>query len=286
MSDRENFVQLRVAAFESRRAEEMRHLIERHGGQAFVSPSMREIPFGQNPAAKTFGRKIIAGEVDVVIFLTGVGLRHLIDEVSTHFDRGKFLAQLGEKTIVVRGPKPAIALRELGLAADFRAAEPNTWRELLHVIDEKVPLAGKTVAVQEHGQPNPSLTDALRSRGADVTNVTVYRWDLPEDLAPLQDNVVAIAQGNRDIAIFTSAHQVVNMLKVVQQQELDETFRAGFSRLAVASIGPTTSEMLRAQKLHVDFEPDHPRMGNLVAGAARRSSDILQCKQNIGFKRS
>ena len=35
---------LRVASFESRRSEEMARLISKSGGQAFVSPSMREVP--------------------------------------------------------------------------------------------------------------------------------------------------------------------------------------------------------------------------------------------------
>jgi hypothetical protein len=38
-----NFRGLHVAAFESRRADEMRRLIEKYGGAAHVSPSMREV---------------------------------------------------------------------------------------------------------------------------------------------------------------------------------------------------------------------------------------------------
>ena len=37
------FAGLRVASFESRRADEMAHMIAKRGGVPFVSPSMREV---------------------------------------------------------------------------------------------------------------------------------------------------------------------------------------------------------------------------------------------------
>jgi uroporphyrinogen-III synthase len=38
--------------------------------------------------------------------------------------------------------------------------------------------------------------------------------------------------------------------------------------IVVGSVGPTTSETLRAHQLPVDIEPEHPKMGHLVAAAA------------------
>jgi uroporphyrinogen-III synthase len=45
---------LRVCSFESRRADEMRSLIERHGASATVVPSMREVPLESNSPVFAF----------------------------------------------------------------------------------------------------------------------------------------------------------------------------------------------------------------------------------------
>lgn len=279
MQTAEDFGGLRVAAFESRRAEEMSRLIERQGGVPHVSPSMREVPLGSNAAAGDFARRIISGEIEIVIFLTGVGFKHLVEEASAHVDQQEFLQKLGQATLIARGPKPVAAMKEFGLSPDFRVHEPNTWRELLQVIDDHVPVSGRHVGVQEYGQPNPQLLDGLHARGAQVTSVAVYRWDLPEDTQALEANVRGIAAGERDVAVFTSAHQVVNTLAMAQRLNCVAEFRVACGKLVIASIGPTTSEMLREQGLHVDLEPEHPRMGNLVSAAAKSAGELVRKKQ-------
>ena len=65
-----SFAGLRVASFESRRAEEMARMIARCGGVALVSPSMREVPLQRNQAAIDFANRLITGQIDVIIFLT------------------------------------------------------------------------------------------------------------------------------------------------------------------------------------------------------------------------
>ena len=61
-----NFAGLRVAALESRNRAEMTRLIEKFGGQPFVSPSMREVPIEQNREAIDFAHRLITGEIDVM----------------------------------------------------------------------------------------------------------------------------------------------------------------------------------------------------------------------------
>ena len=68
---------LRVCSLESRKGSEMRSLVERQGGIATIAPSMQEIPLDDNPAAFAFAERLFAGEIDVLILLTGVGTRAL-----------------------------------------------------------------------------------------------------------------------------------------------------------------------------------------------------------------
>jgi uroporphyrinogen-III synthase len=49
--------------------------------------------------------------------------------------------------------------------------------------------------------------------------------------------------------------------------------------MAVASIGPTTSEELREQGITIDIEASHPKMGFLVREAAERAADVLRTKR-------
>lgn len=281
ISTEEQFGGLRVAAFESRYANEMANLIEKHGGVPHVSPSLREVPLEDNSVAVDFAHRLLTGEIGIVILLTGAGFRMLMAAVDRQVDRQRFLHSLSDIITVARGPKPAAAMKEVGLTPTHRVPEPNTWRELLATLDQHVPLANQTVGLLEHGKSNPSLIAGLEARGARVLSVPVYRWELPEESSLLMDNVRAIAAGNRDVVLFTSAQQVVHMLQVASRENLLDQLVASLREMVVASIGPTTSETLREEGLPVDIEPEHPKMGSLVAAAAKQSEGVLQRKQRV-----
>ena len=258
---------IRVLSLESRRAEEMRSLIERHGGIPLIAPSMREIPLTENLAVFEFLEQLLAGRIDVLVLMTGVGAKALLDVVETNVPRETFFAALAQPTVVVRGPKPVVVLKEWGVRIDHRAPEPNTWRELLTTLTTSVPLAGKTVAVQEYGKPNEEFYQALRAGGAEVLTVPVYRWDLPADITPLQTAVKKLIGSEFDLLLITSAQQVHHLLLVADQMGLRDQCVAAANRCKIGSIGPTATETLRELGLRVDIEPSHPKMGPLVKEA-------------------
>ena len=277
-SEQPNFGGLRIAAFESRRAGELAALVQRMGGVPSVSPSMREIPLPHNPEAIDFANRLITGQIEVVIFMTGVGVRHLVAQVERHVDRKRFLEALSDVVTIARGPKPTAVLKEFGVGPTHRTEEPNTWREVLAVVDQRVPVANQTVGLLEYGQPNTSLVAGLEARGAHVIKLKVYRWDLPEDTGPLEGNVQAIANGLIDVAMFTSSHQVTNLLLMADRMGLSDPLRTGLGQTVIASIGPDTSETLRQYGFSVDIEPEHAGMGQLVV-AASRSGELLTRKR-------
>lgn len=280
-TDTANFAGLRVASFESRRAADFERMIAKKGGVPLVSPSMREVPLAHNQAAIDFANRLITGQIDVVIFLTGVGTRHLLAQIERHVDRGRFLAAVSDAKSVVRGPKPLAALKEVGITPSIVVPEPNTWRELLTTLDEKLPVANLVVGLQEYGVTNPSLIAGLEARGATVDRVHVYDWAMPEDTAPLEANLRRIVAGEIDVAMFTSAQQVNHILKLADDLDIVDELRTGFRNLVVASIGPTTSETLRANALPVDMEPSHPKMGHLIQEAAEQAGALLTRKRQI-----
>ena len=208
---------LTVMAFESRRAAELEGLIRRHGGVPLVVASMREVPLEDNHAAFELLLRLDAGEVDVLVLMTGVGVRTLAETVAERCPPDRLAESLGRATLLARGPKPIAELRKLGVAPQIRVPEPNTWREILSSLDAHGPLRERRVAVLEYGVANEKLTEQLTERGAEVFTVPLYRWDLPADMRPLQDAVSRLAEGRVDFVLFTSRRQVEHVMQTARE---------------------------------------------------------------------
>ena len=265
---------LRVLSLESRRSVEIERLIRSQGGDPFVAPSMREVPLADNPQAFDFAERLFRGDFEMMILLTGVGTRLLNDVLCTRYPEDSFKDSLRKLSVVVRGSKPMAVLREWGIPAQVTVPEPNTWREILAAIEGRVE---RRIVVQEYGRPAAELIEGLRERGAEVTTVPVYQWDLPVDCGPLREAVRRLAAGQFDVAMFTTSVQVPHLLKIAAEQGVD--VGAALKRVVIASVGPSTSETLREFGIEPDMEPSHPKMGFLVNETAARAKEILQSKQ-------
>jgi len=277
-----SFAGLRVLSLESRRAREMAQLITNNGGQPLVAPSTREIPSESKPVELKFAASLLQDQFQVVIFLTGVGTRALVQAVEPVCSREQFVAALSRTVVVARGPKPVAVLREFGVPIALTVPEPNTWREILQVLDQnsgKIPLQCRRVAVQEHGVPSHELYAGLKERGAEVFPVHVYQWALPEDTGPLRQAILSVTGNQIDVAMFTSSVQIHHLLQIAQEMNLREDLVRALNRSMIASIGPLTSQTLREQGIAVDLEPTHPKMGFLVKEAAEQSAGLLSRKR-------
>jgi uroporphyrinogen-III synthase len=266
---------LRVLSLESRRSAEIEKLIRARGGDPFVAPSMREIPLQDNPAAFAFAARLFGGEFDMVILLTGVGSRLLNQILETRYPPGAFAAALRQLAVVVRGSKPAGVMREWNVPVAVTVPEPNTWREILAATEGR---PERMIAIQEYGRSSPELLEGLRARGAQVTTVPVYQWDLPEDTGLLREAVRRLAASQFDVVLFTTSVQVLYLLKMAAEEGVEDRVRSALHRMVIASVGPTTSETLREHNLPADFEPSHPKMGFLVNEVSQRAREILQSK--------
>jgi len=275
------FQGLRVGALESRLAPEMERLITRHGGIPIVAPSMQELPLSDHPQALAFGETLLSGQIDLVVFLTGVGCRTLFDILKTRFSLDAIKDALEKTVLVVRGPKPAGVLKSLGLHPQIQVPEPNTWRDILHALDASYPegLTGRRVAVQEYGVSNPELLEGLRQRGGQVTPVPVYRWTLPNNLQPLQQLLELILKEEIPVLLITNAVQVDHMIQVLKESSMINRLQTVLAQMMVASIGPLASERLRQHGFPVDLEPSHPKMGLLVKEASQAAHTILETKR-------
>ena len=271
-----------MLSLESRRAKEIDKLIRTYGGDPLVVPSMREVGLESNQLVLDFAADLIAGKFDLVIFMTGVGVRAMVEIVKSTGDPEPFLEALRKVKIAARGAKPSTSLRELKIPVEVTSDEPSTWHELLKAIDEEYgpQLPTMRVAVQEYGASNPELLAELSSRTLTLTKVPVYQWALPLGLQPLRDCVQSVIDGNIDVVLFMTAVQVIHLFQVAEQMKLAPQLLRALQTTVVLSIGPTTSEELAHYSIVPDFEPSRPKMGFMVNEAAQYAHQLLEKKRN------
>ena len=272
-----SFAGLRVLSLESRRSAEIELLIRKQDGEPFVAPSVRERALEDNADAFRLLELLERDTFDLLILMTGVGLAFWRDVVATRFTADRADEALRKTKLLVRGPKPTAVLRASEIVPAVTVPEPNTWREIVNVLSKR---AERRLAVQEYGKPNPEFVEALEVLGANVQTFPLYRWELPEDVAPLREAAYRLARKEVDVILFTSSIQAEHLFQIARQVKLeDEVRRALETHVAIASVGPIMSETLVELGLIVDIVPNSPKMGPLVYAAAAQAADVIERKR-------
>ncbi|MDE2844882.1 MAG: uroporphyrinogen-III synthase [Chloroflexota bacterium] len=254
---------------------EMAGLIERHGGVPYPAPVLQEVYLKDSPEVQQLVLDTCSGRIDAVTLLTGVGTQALVSTAAAMGREEEFIAALDGLTVIARSPKPARVLRRHKIHIDVMPPEPYTTADLVNSLQEW-DLSGKVVALQHYGGPNRPLVAHLQEKGAEVREVILYTWGLPEDEAPVLAMIDDIAGGGIDAIAFTSQPQVGNLLTIAAKAEKEEVLRASLGAqtesgkngrdagAVVASVGPVCSRRLREAEIPVDVEPEHPHMGSMV----------------------
>ncbi|NIT14827.1 MAG: uroporphyrinogen decarboxylase, partial [Candidatus Dadabacteria bacterium] len=97
--------------------------------------------------------------------------------------------------------------------------------------------------------------------------------------------VSSIIKGRIDICLFTSSQQVANIFRFAKKLKKGEELKKSFKRVVIGSVGPNTSLALSDHGIKADYEPENPRMGNLVREMARRSQYLLTKKRTSAKNR-
>jgi uroporphyrinogen-III synthase len=260
-------------------------MIARQGGEPVEAPALREVPLRGPLGLDLLEAELLRGASVLLVLLTGVGTELMLEGLSQNLSHERVLAMLSapSTTIVCRGPKPHAILRPLGIRPALVVGEPNTWRDVLREIDKLDLARGRSVYVQEYGRTNAELVQGLQERAAlSVRQIKTYAWTLPDDLGPLHGAIERIASGEAEVALFTSGIQLTHLLQVAEQLGATERLRRGFERVVVASVGPLTSEALRAADIQPDIEPEHPKLGHLMVALAALATQKLAEKRGLG----
>ncbi|MFM2288111.1 MAG: hypothetical protein RL684_1254 [Pseudomonadota bacterium] len=242
-----------IALAESRELDVFAGLLERRGARVLRAPLVDILDAREPGPVLAWLRAFAGGSCDDLILLTGEGLRRLVGCIQRHEPalREPFLVALGRARRITRGPKPARALRELGLAPDLEAPVPTTAGVIQALAG--LPLAGRRVGVQLYGEePNAALVDFLRSRGAHALCVAPYRYAQASDDATVRELLARIAQGTVAAIAFTSAAQVKRLFAAGLDQQ---AVVAALAHTQVAAVGPVVADVLRSHGVRVDAMP-------------------------------
>ncbi|HYL70099.1 MAG TPA: uroporphyrinogen-III synthase [Candidatus Dormibacteraeota bacterium] len=242
-----------VAVPESRELEVFAAMLERRGAAVLRCPliAIRDAP---DPIpVLAFARDFAAGGCDDLILTTGEGLRRILACLERHEPtlREGFLAALAKVRRITRGPKPARALRELGLKPDI-AVDPPTTRGIIATLDG-LPLAGRRVGVQLYGtDPNEPLMQFLARAGAKVSCVAPYVYADAADDAAVRALLERLSGGGVDAIAFTSTPQVERLFAVASA----EAVRAALERTLVAAVGPVVAATLQRHGVNARLMPE------------------------------
>jgi uroporphyrinogen-III synthase len=258
----------RIALLEGRMRGELADLVRRHGGAPYSVAAMREVPQESRQEVEAFLTRLGQGAIDIVIFLTGVGVNALVREAEQLGRLPDLLTSLAGVMTVCRGPKPVAALKRQGVAVTMLVPEPHTTAELLAALTA-VELAGRRVAVMHYGERNETLTAALQARGAQLEELCLYAWCLPDDLGPLQQLVRDLVAHRLDAVAFTTQVQVRYLWQVAARLGLaDALTQTLTTQCVVAAVGPTCAAALEAVGVTPQVVPTHPKMGPMVMALA------------------
>src|SRR4051812_3647589 len=192
-----------VAVTAERRRSEMAALLERRGARVVSAAAITIAPLTDDEALHAATAACIGLAPDLVVATTGIGFRGWLEAAEGWGLADALRGVLAQARILARGPKPCGAIRAAGLTEEWAAATEASEEILQRLLAEGI--AGKRIAVQEHGEPQTEFVAALRTAGAAVVEVPVYRWLLPADPAPVRRLAEQVAAGQVDAITFTSA---------------------------------------------------------------------------------
>lgn len=260
-----------------RRSEELANAFTRRGALILHAPTLRIVPLGEDPGLMAATARVLADPPEIVVVTTGIGLRGWIEAVDAAGEAPQLLSALGGARIFARGPKARGAIRAAGLVEEMSATSEMAGEIVDLLLDEGV--EGKRVAFQLHGVVNDQQVDRLRSAGAAVEAVPVYRWGPSPDASAVRRGIEAICTRAADAAVFTSAPGAQALLDSAREAgRLPDLVAALNDDVLAGAVGPVTAAPLVAAGVR-PLVPDRGRLGALVRCVAdelcRRASGGL-----------
>jgi uroporphyrinogen-III synthase len=243
---------LRILVPESRELDLFARMLEDEGAVTLRCPMVQVADLDDTADAKAWIGQLIAAPFDFTMLMTGDGLRKLVGLSGDQSD--DFIRALAKSRIVTRGPKPARALREIGLVPSLTAGEPTSGGVLETLRREKP--EGRRIGVQLYPTEGaPPLIEDLRALGAQVFPVTPYRYAAEADAEQVIHVIDDLAEGRIDLVAFTSSAQMDRLFAVARQSGRERQLADGLARTPIAAVGPVMERALKSKGLSSVVHP-------------------------------
>jgi uroporphyrinogen-III synthase len=258
-----------VGVTAARRAEELIALLEKRGATVVHAPTIRLVPLPDDTELLAATRACLEMPPDVVVVTTGMGFRGWVEAARGWGLADALLGVLGQARLMTRGPKAKGAVRAAGLREAWSPASESSSEVVAHLLGLGV--TGTRVALQLHGEPLLDVVVGLRAAGAEVIEVPVYRWEIPQDTAPIRRMLHTLVNGGMDALTFTSASAVEALLAVAADEGIAAQVAAMLRGPVVAfAVGPATAGPLQRRGIPVRVAERHR-----LAGLVRQIVEVL-----------
>ncbi len=246
----------RIALPEMREADRLALMLQELGAETVSCPLVAIVDAPDPAPLNAWLGRFGEAPFDDLILLTGEGLRRLHAVAQRSGRERVFLDALSKTRKITRGPKPARALRELGLAPDLRAAVPTTEGVIALLSDDD--LSGRRVGVQLYpGAVNNRLVDFLRGVGATPDPVVPYEYVSEADDRKVAALIDQMAAGRIDVIAFTSAPQIRRLFDVAHALNQKDKLEVALQKTIVAAIGPVVVAELQRHGVSAMIMPNH-----------------------------
>jgi uroporphyrinogen-III synthase len=257
----------RVGVTAHRRADEQAELLQRRGASVLSGPVVRTLPFGDDRPLREATDDLLAQPPDIVVATTGIGIRSWFGAAESWGLDNEMVAAFGPAHRVARGPKARAALATVGLPS--HVAEPSERLDALveGLVDQGID--GRRIALQLYGEDVPWAVDRLRSAGADVVAVPIYRWTPAADLDPARRVLRELLAGQLDAVTFTSSAAVRSFADLAESCDQGPGLREALSGSVLpVCVGPVTAEAALAAGFARPCVPTKGRLGLMVRALA------------------
>ncbi|HEV2334023.1 MAG TPA: uroporphyrinogen-III synthase [Stellaceae bacterium] len=266
----------RIAILEHREQDRLGAMLEAQGALTLRCPLVA-IADAPDPApVRAWLKRFIEASPDDLVLMTGEGLRRLHGFAEREGMAPEFQGALARVRTITRGPKPARALREIGIAPGLRA-EPATSAGVAAALGSEG-LRGRRVALQLYPEAPATLIDFLNGAGALPDPVWPYVYLPAAGSEETLQLIAEIEAGRIDAVAFTSAAQIVQLLALARAADVEPRLRDGLGRTRIAAVGPVVSAELERLGLAVAIMPEgrffmKPLVTAIIAALSERGDN-------------
>jgi uroporphyrinogen-III synthase len=260
---------LTIGITADRRAIEQAQMLEQRGARVMHGPALETSMIDAHEGTRAATESLLATPPDVVVANTALGIRTWLSMADAWGMTEEIVAMLAGAYVAARGPKAAGALLALGVEIDWRAPAATLGEVVDHLVDERG-VAGRRIALQVDGRGvDDALATRLASAGAEVVEISTYRWAKPKDAGPALRLIDAACNGKVDALTFTAAPAVHNLFELAADVGVGDALAAALNGPVLAMcVGPVCRAAAVERGVERAREPAMPRLGGMVKALA------------------